>query len=195
MIFVDGSNFYHGLREEFEIKKDEAHKVPTVDFSKFANFLCGSRKLEKIYYYNAPLSQNNEDKESYKEQQRFFNSLRFVPNLIFTKGRLEKRSIRIEHKGVAKLFGKESVSFYVEKGIDVNIAVDMLKLAFTNQYDTAILVSGDGDFASAVEAVKSLGKKVECAYVSKRKCYHLRQVANRFISLDKSNLIPCLIQK
>lgn len=196
MVFIDGSNFYHGLREEFEIKKEEAHKFPTMDFSKFANFLCGtSRKLEKIYYYNAPLSQNDKDKESYKEQQRFFNSLKFVPNLIFTKGRLEKRFIKIEHKGIAKLFGKESVSFYVEKGIDVNIAVDMLKLAFTNQYDTAILVSGDGDFASVVEAVKSLGKKVECAYVSKRKCYHLRQAADRFISLDKNNLAPCLIQR
>jgi uncharacterized LabA/DUF88 family protein len=194
MIFIDGSNFYHGLREEFEIKKEEAHKVPAVDFSKFGNFLCGSgRKLEKIHYYNAPLSQNDKDKEAYKEQQRFFNSLQFVPNLIFTKGRLEKRYIKIEHKGIAKIFGKESVSFHVEKGIDVNIAVDMLKLAFANQYDTAILVSGDGDFASVVEAVKNLGKKVECAYVSKRKCYHLKQVANKFISLDKKNLVSCLV--
>ena len=190
MIFIDGSNFYHGLKAELDIKEDS--KVPAIDFQKFASLLCGNRKLEKIYYYNVPLSQNDKDKESYKAQQRFFDSLKFVPDLIFTKGRLEKRNIRIEHKGIAKFFGKETISFYVEKGVDVNIAVDILKLAFANKYDIAILVSGDGDFASVVEAVKELGKKVECAYVSKRKCYHLKQVATRFISLDQNKLTSCL---
>ncbi len=193
-IFIDGGNFYHGIREEFEIKAETAINVPAVDFKKFSNFLCGNRTLSRIYYYNAPLNQNDKDKESYKAQQRFFNSLQFVPNLVFVKGRLEKRTVRVEQKGIGKLFVKESVTFYVEKGVDVNIAVDMLKTAFRNEYDTAILVSGDGDFASVVTEVKNLGKRVECVYVSKRKCYHLRQVSDRFVTLTKDNLDPCLVK-
>lgn len=146
-IFVDGSNFYHGLKEEFEIKDENAANVPAIDFQKFTSFLCGGRKLINTYYYNAPLNQSDKDKESYKAQQRFFNSLKFVPDLVFVKGRLEKRTLRIAQKGIGKLFARENVTFYVEKGVDVNIAVDMLKLAFRSEYDTAILVSGDGDFA------------------------------------------------
>lgn len=193
-IFIDGSNFYHGLKEEFEIKDENAASIPVIDFQKFTSFLCGGRKLINTYYYNAPLNQSDKDKESYKDQQRFFNSLKFVPDLVFVKGRLEKRTVRVEQKGIGKLFIRQNVTFYVEKGVDVNIAVDMLKLAFRSEYDTAILVSGDGDFASVVTEVRNLGKKVECAYVSKRKCYHLKQVSDRFITLTKDNLDSCLVK-
>ena len=100
--------------------------------------------------------------------------------------------MKIAQQGIGKLFVKENVTFYVEKGVDVNIAVDMLKLAFRSEYDTAILVSGDGDFASVVTEVRNLGKKVECAYVSKRKCYHLKQVSDKFITLTRDSLLACV---
>lgn len=109
-IFVDGSNFYHGLKEEF------AANVPAIDFQKLASLLCSGRKLVNIYYYNAPLNQSDKDKESYKSQQRFFNSLKFVPDLVFVKGRLEKRTMKIAQQGIGKLFARDSVTFYVEKG-------------------------------------------------------------------------------
>ena len=51
----------------------------------------------------------------------------------------------------------------VEKGVDVMVATDLLKLAWDDLYDVAVLVSGDGDFAYAVQAVKNLGKHVEVA--------------------------------
>ncbi len=46
---------------------------------------------------------------------------------------------------------------FVEKGTDVQIATDMLRRAYVNAYDTAILVSGDSDLVPAVEG----GKKLE----------------------------------
>lgn len=52
---------------------------------------------------------------------------------------------------------------YVEheqKGIDVGIAVQMLKLASNNSFDHAILCSGDGEFAQLVTYLRdSLGKR------------------------------------
>lgn len=50
-----------------------------------------------------------------------------------------------------------------EKGVDIKLAVDMLVHAAWNNYDVAILVSGDADFEPAVRRVRDLGKKV---YVS-----------------------------
>lgn len=48
-----------------------------------------------------------------------------------------------------------------EKGIDVWLAVDMVRMALTDQFDVAILGTGDTDLQPAVEAVLDAGKRVE----------------------------------
>ncbi|MFP4475164.1 MAG: NYN domain-containing protein [Desulfatibacillaceae bacterium] len=48
--------------------------------------------------------------------------------------------------------------FGKEKAVDVKLAVDMINLR--DNYDIALLVSGDQDYAPAVQAVKDFGKKV-----------------------------------
>ena len=47
-----------------------------------------------------------------------------------------------------------------EKGIDVRIATDMIKLAWVDNYDTAVLLSGDKDFIPVVEFLETRGIKV-----------------------------------
>lgn len=139
-IFIDGSNFYHGM-------KSNLGEGINIKFEKFSELLSGSRKLVRTYYYNAPV-RKEDDEEKYKAQQRFFQKLDIIPYFTVKLGRLEKRP-----KGYVE-----------EKGVDVKLAVDMLQLAYSDVYDTAILVSGDGDFAYVVEAVKNCGKHVEVAY-------------------------------
>jgi hypothetical protein len=45
-----------------------------------------------------------------------------------------------------------------EKAVDVKLGIDLLLLA--DIYDIAIIVSGDGDYVPAVQAVKDRGKQV-----------------------------------
>lgn len=80
----------------------------------------------------------------------------------------------------------------MEKGVDIDLATDMLRLAYNNAYDTAIIVTGDGDFVSAVKGVKDMGKHVENANFKEGKGYHLRTACDKFIPLDKDYLKPCL---
>lgn len=51
-----------------------------------------------------------------------------------------------------------AAEFGEEKTTDVNLAVDMM--ALKDEYDLAVLVSGDQDFVPAVAAVQRLGRKV-----------------------------------
>ena len=67
---------------------------------------------------------------------------------------------RLESRGM----NGDGTSILVEKGIDTQIVVVMLLGAVRNTYDVAILLSGDADFAGAVEAVKEMGKKVYVAH-------------------------------
>jgi len=137
-IFIDGSNLYHALRT--------AYSRADLDFRLLASRLCGDRDLVRAYYYNAPVAQQ-ENPTAYREQQRFFAALQSTPYFELRLGRLVNRA------GVL-----------VEKGVDVRLAVDMVRMGHLGIYDTAILVSGDGDFADAVQAVKDMGKHVECAF-------------------------------
>ncbi|HEY2764837.1 MAG TPA: NYN domain-containing protein [Pseudonocardiaceae bacterium] len=44
----------------------------------------------------------------------------------------------------------------VEKGIDVQLAIDIVRLAIQGEYDAAIIVSHDSDLLPAVEAIQAL---------------------------------------
>ena len=45
-IFIDGSNFYHGLKANLDYSN--------IDLGKFCDQLLAERRLTRIYYYNAP---------------------------------------------------------------------------------------------------------------------------------------------
>lgn len=56
---------------------------------------------------------------------------------------------------------------YHEKGVDVRLAVEMIKFARQNKYDIAYLVSSDTDLIAAVEEVQSIGKTVQYVGIPK----------------------------
>lgn len=47
-----------------------------------------------------------------------------------------------------------------EKGVDVQIATDMITLAWEDTYDIGVLVSADSDFVPLAEFLKTKGKKI-----------------------------------
>ena len=169
MIFIDGSNLYHILKEIYK----DSRKLMTFDFEKFANYLTKDKKLIRIYYYTAPLDRNKNE-ETYKKQQQFFEKLRKIQNFELVLCRMQKDKI--------------NAGRYMVKEDDIHIAVDMVKLAYNNAYDTAILVSTDGDFVPAIEAVKEKGKRVENVGFKVKFSWHLKQKSDRFYQLSKKDL-------
>ena len=168
-IYIDGSNLYHTLKEV-------ASRVD-IDFARFAAKLANSRKLVRVYYYNAPVDQTKEA-NTYGSQQKFFQALRNIDYFEVILGRLIYRQ------------GWPNVPSY-EKGIDIKIATDMLVHGHRGNYDVAVLVSADTDFADAIQAVKDLGHHVEVALFSLSGSQKLREVADRVIPIDSNFLSNC----
>ena len=170
MIFIDGSNMYHSLKAYF--------KRTDIDLGCFSKKLTGQRRLVRIYYYNAAVGKI-EEPERYKDQQKFFSSVAAIPYMELRLGRLVYTS------------AWPSSPPY-EKGVDVQLATDMLAHAFKNNYDSAILVAGDNDFVGALQAIKDNGKNVEVAlFGQERTSRLLRDVADRVITLDGRLLRGC----
>ena len=158
-IFIDGSNLYHALRTNLG-RHDLA-------FTDFTAKLCGQRRLFRTYYYNVLQDMTRPD--VYREQQEFLDVLRRTPYL----------EVRL---GTTKV----SQGIPVEKGIDVMLATDLLYFAWNDFYDVAVLVSGDSDFAYALQAVKNMGKHVEVAYFETGISKDLLSVADNWHLLNRS---------
>ncbi len=194
VLFIDGSNFYHAARHIGISTGD-------VDYQKLANNLILNRELAGIRYY---VGQVSGDLSRRSSQQKFLSRIQ-GQGVTVVKGRIERKMVRPEdnpligklkdvvaaHK--ADLGGpillelealcKMSLPQYTEKRVDVSIAVDMVTMAYGGQYDVAYLLSADGDFVPAVEAVKKSGKKVFAASPSSG--YELTRVVDKFIRLRK----------
>lgn len=166
IIFIDGSNHYHIVKDMFKDRKSMKF-----NFKKFITFLTGNRKLVRTYYYTAPLDWKK-DEEAYKKQQQFFGKLQKIPNFELVLCRMQK--VKIDGKMI-----------YQVKEDDIHLAVDMVKLAYNNAYDTAILVSSDGDFVPAIRAVKEKGKIIENVGFENKFSFHLKQKCDRFRKLNK----------
>ena len=170
MIFIDGSNLYHSLKNYF--------KRTDLDIGKFCRKLLGRRQLVRIYYYNAKVGQRQEP-ELYKQQQAFLSGINAIPYTELRLGRLVYTS------------NWPTVPPY-EKGTDVQLATDMITHSYKGNYDVGILVAGDNDFAGAVQAVKDNGKHVEVALFGKQgTSQQLRAVADRVISINSRILKDC----
>jgi uncharacterized LabA/DUF88 family protein len=141
-VFIDGSNLHHRLVQ--------CGWPAEVDISGFANKLVGGRRLVKVYYYNVPPPRTHK-KAQRQAQDRYYARIRSQSDVLFRLGYLQEKKIR----------GK---SVFEEKEVDVQLTVDMLSGAYQNRYDTAILVSSDGDFAPAVMEVQRRNKRVEYVY-------------------------------
>jgi len=170
MIFIDGSNMYHSLKAYF--------KRTDIDLGCFSNKILDKRRLVRMYYYNAVVGKV-EEPERFKDQDKFFKSVAAIPYTELRLGRL-----------VYTNQWPNSPPF--EKGVDVQLATDMITHAFKNNYDVAILVAGDNDFVGALQAVKDNGKHVEVALFGlERTSRQLRDVADRVIALDGRMLRGC----
>ena len=85
-----------------------------------------------------------------------------------------------------------------EKGVDVRLAVDLVKATYEQRYDVAIIVSQDGDLAPAVELSKEVARDqnrtvlFESAFpvVPRKRPFGIDKTT--WITIDKATYDSCL---
>ncbi len=179
-ILVDGNNFYKGCQLNFN-RTD-------VDFRKLGIKLCRAidGELLRIYYYNAHVSKSI-DPLGYQRQQKFFDNLRATPFITLKLGHLVYHRIRSDH-------ATSSQYFPTEKGIDVQIAVDMIRLGLLKSCDGIILVSGDSDYVYAVRFAKDLGCNLHIATFPMGGSTELRNEGDGSVMMDHEFIHECFIR-
>ena len=98
------------------------------------------------------------------------------------RARVEERIFELGLQGAVfqKPKGRES------KGVDIQLARDLLVHAFERNFDACVLMAGDGDFVPLVEEVQRRGRVVIVAFFeSQGLSPELRRAGDGFSSLDR----------
>ena len=137
-IFIDGPNLYWSAQR--------LTGVGRMDIPALVEWLADDREITEVAFWTGQLNEEV-DAERYAAQQRFFDGiLARVPNARIGRGHLQRRP-----------------SGWVEKGVDVGVALDLVIGAREDRWDTAVVVTGDGDIARAGQFVRATGREFEVA--------------------------------
>ncbi len=200
MIFIDAANVFNSIREMNEKIRVENEILPIgqkkqkikIDYIKLINEITEKRIIIRSYFFDGV------QEPCPPKVENFFNALRHQGITVITRP-LRYKEINCKRCNLFKalkkvkeleLFNKKddgSLEIYqqqYQKGIDVALVTELLRMAREGVYDSAIVVSGDNDYKNAIECVKSMGKRVEVASFKKALGSDLKEVADKLIFLD-----------
>ena len=187
--FVDGQNLFHAAKEAF------GYQHPNYDPSLLARRVCAVKAwtLLRIHFYTGVPD---------RADNVFWNH--FWTAKLGTMGHRGivtfSRSLRYRTQPITLPSGGiVPVRVGQEKGIDVRLALDVVRLARENAYDVALLFSQDQDLSEAVDEVRAISRqqgrwiKVACAFPDSSSARNRRGINGvDWIRIDKANYDACL---
>ena len=190
--FIDGQNLFHHAREAF------GHHHPNYDILKISECICQREgwNLVGVHFYTGVPDPTDDP---------FWNH--FWSGKLASMGRqgikVFSRSLRYRNKTV-KLKDGTLYSFLhgEEKGIDVRIALDVIRLAVGKEYDVAIVFSQDQDLSEVADEIRTIAKyqqrwiRMACAYPQSPTSTNRRGINKTdWIQIDRATYENCLDPK
>ena len=128
-----------------------------LDYAKLVSELSNSTSLIDTFYYNCmPIVSNpptSQEQTKYRNVQRFHVMLERHANMKIKLGRLQK------------VWDDDCNRFnYNQKGVDMQIGVDIVQQSMQKKIDKVILLASDSDFVYAIQKAKEAGVKTSLAY-------------------------------
>ncbi|MDE0578456.1 MAG: NYN domain-containing protein, partial [bacterium] len=160
VVFIDYQNVYHRARASFGYDGDPDPNIGHIYPQKVGELLCDLglpndpyRELNEVRVYKGmPDHRSGVDAQSFAARQ--IAAWENAPTVMVRYRPLDY--FEVEKKG-------KTVWKSQEKGVDVMLALDLVDLAQSGVFDTAVVFSADSDLLPALEQVVDLGRRVETA--------------------------------
>lgn len=189
VVFIDGQNLYHAVREAF------GYTYPNFDIRALSQTVCSERgwQLEQIRFYTGvPDGSDNARWNHFWIAKLLMMSRQGVVTF--------SRPLRYRNKIVTLPDGREySILSGEEKGIDVRIAIDVIRMAHRNEYDVAVIFSQDQDLSEVAKELRVIARekdrwlKVASAFPFSVTARNRRGIESTdWIYIDKTTYDMCL---
>jgi uncharacterized LabA/DUF88 family protein len=187
--FVDGQNLFHCAKYAFGVG------YPSYDPLLLAKAVCVHKnwQFQELYFYTGiPDGSDN----------HFWNHFWSAKLAVLgTRGvKTFSRPLKYNPKQIRQRDGSTAtVLVGQEKGIDIRIALDVVRLAREGEYDVALIFSQDQDLSEAVDEVREISItqdrwiRVACAFPYSAACKHFRGInKTEWIQIDNAMYDACV---
>ena len=179
--FVDAANLFYGGERSLHWK---------IDYEKLIKFLREKFSVTKVFYYAGV------DVDQYKEEKKEIDLVKLVKYYegeLLKKDRTEEEMVLLETHLKRAMFYRDLKRFGYELRIkptkvftsmegvvttkancDVDLTFDMMR--FMSQYNEAVVMSGDGDFAPILEYLKNKKKKIRVLARAERTAREMKEI-------------------
>jgi len=182
--YIDGFNMYHALQGDTTGRQLGKYvKYKWLDYPALVKcFIGGQDTLEKVYLFTTLATW---DQDKVKRHNLYLRVLR-QRGVEVVLGRFKRRTRRCTECG-------RVYRTFEEKLTDVNIAVYLFRGALRDEYDTALVMSGDTDSLPAIRMVKELfpNKEVGVVLPIERRSEDLKQASDFYIHMKEYHLARC----
>lgn len=180
--FIDAANLFYGGERSLHFR---------IDYEKLINYLRERFAVIKVFYYAGV------DVETYKEEGNKLNLAKLVKyyekELLNKENTAEEKDLLEIHLQRAlfyrdldkfgyelrikptKVFTSTEGTTTTKANCDVDLTFDMMR--YMSQYNEAVVMSGDGDFAPIVEYLKNKKKKIIILARAERTAREMKELA------------------
>jgi uncharacterized LabA/DUF88 family protein len=148
IVYIDGFNLYYG-----------ACRAPGrkwLDLGALCERLLPNDQIVEIAYCTANIKKDHADPEKQDRQRIYHRALKTIPHLQIYRGRYLPKEVRgflVDPAPGERT--KRTVKTFEEKGTDVNIASLLLTDGYDQRYESAVVISNDGDLKMPIELVRT----------------------------------------
>lgn len=187
--FVDGQNLFHAARVAF------GYTYPNYDVKALAEALCNAHgwQLQQVRFYTGvPDPADNAFWSGFWAAKLLAMSRQGVWTFTRTL-RYRNQTVKLPDGTMHAFLAGE------EKGVDVRIALDVIRMAHRGEYDVALIFSQDQDLSEVAAEVRVIAKaqarwiKVACAYPVSPTARNRRGIERTdWIKIERATYDACL---
>ena len=199
VFFFDGFNLYHEIN-----KKKAWHKYKWLDLRKLSErLLRRGHTLGQVLYFTSYCTWDKYKEARHRKYVQALNKQgvqtilgKFIPiTEEYVRDRNQLQYVlpcTLQFTEIPELVEYRT---FLEKRTDVNIATKIIDLAYKNVFECAYIVTGDGDIAPAIEAVKKqfpVKKFISVLpFKSKENACDIVKVCDELIELAEEDIATC----
>jgi uncharacterized LabA/DUF88 family protein len=177
--FVDGQNLFHAAREAF------GHTTPNFNVRALSETLCRAQgwTLAQVRFYTGIPDPSDNPK-----WHRFWTAK--LARLGRQGAVVFSRPLRYRNRGVTLPDGtRHTFLAGEEKGVDVRIALDIIRLALRGEYDVALVFSQDQDLSEAAEEIRLIAQE-RGRWLKIASAFPVSPASRNRRGIDKTDWIP-----